>query len=447
MSASPAPPVPVSWSVAPEGPPADPDTSARVEPEQPGSSSGADAAELGVGKLPNEAELGGQDCGAFVAHLLQNRQGSLASEKVVNEAAKASQQLARATMIDGLDGHEKMIQAAAEQGDGKFDMRKALGQLFSRSAGQSAEYKLAKGHTAKATFRAEWAAAKWKSIEEDHMHVQTHLKSKTVKGTYVCFAKILEHEGGKDDPAAWLAAAKYGSKCLTMGAPWTAYNSMTERVDYMLIQRSEEDVFTEAWSHTRSGVVAPAAIADAPSATAGTPVAAVVETPQKAARGQKRPAGGDPKEAGGPSQVVEAKGGKQKETPQKPGSTSLQKEVTKALAELAKTKAKFASASSSMRTLMERITSTPSWQWANTETLTKKLNGLKIEEKNFMADEFTNEVMTSDVAELRKSIKDEGALLQSSKKFNTEFGILATSMEKEVKILMHMHRLQADNSA
>ena len=97
-----------------------------------------------------------------------------------------------------------------------------------------------------------------------------------------------------------------------------------------------------------------------------------------------------------------------------------------------------------MRTLLERIRSTPSWQWANTETLTKKLKLCQSDERNLMADAFANEVMTSDVAELRKSFQDEGALLQSARKFNTDFGMLATAMEKEVKTLMHMHRLQAN---
>ncbi len=67
----------------------------------------------------------------------------------------------------------------------------------------------------------------------------------------------------------------------------------------MLSERSEEDVFHEAWSHARSGVVAPVGLADASQVGAvETPVAAVVETPQKIGRNKKREAGGELKEAG-----------------------------------------------------------------------------------------------------------------------------------------------------
>jgi hypothetical protein len=418
----------------------------------------ADASPVGdyasVGSLPSGQDLGDGVDDTFVKALMQGGQSNPESEKVIHEAAKASQAAAKATMMEGLEGHEKMILAAAQQGDGKFDIRGALGQLFSRSVGKSPEYKQAKSHTDKAKFRAEWAAAKWKTIEEDHMHTRTHTKIKKVKGTFVCFMKIVENEGGKDDPKAWLAAAKYGSKCLTMGPPWTAYNTMTERVDFMLIERSEEDVFQEAWQHTRTGT-ASLELDKAPAAAALEPG---VGTPQKVAEptsSRKRGATGEVTKGASGSRLSAAKGadsaaaGGEAKGGNKPAvseSTSLKKEVTKALGELSKTKAKFASASSSMRTLLERINATVSWQWANTDTLTKKLKTMRSEEASLMADVFNNEVMTSDVGELRKSNKDEGALLQFARKFNTEFGGLAANMEKEVKTLMHMHRLQATDS-
>jgi hypothetical protein len=222
-------------------------------------------------------------------------------------------------------------------------------------------------------------------------------------------------------------------------------------VDFMLIERSEHDVFTEAWKQTRTGTTGPQNVLEdvAPMPVAG----GVDETPEKP--GRKRGATGEVQQLssnGGASSKGGGSGGPPEQKPSKPSpgnkeATSLKKEVTKALGELTKTKAKFASASSSTRTLLERISTVDGWKWANTDFLTKKLKTLKAEEATLMTDEFNNEVMTSEVAELKKTYKDEGGLLQAAKKFNQEVGLLAVNMEREVKILMHMHRLQVSDSS
>eukprot|EP00969_Alexandrium_andersonii_P098078 4330330-Alexandrium_andersonii.AAC.1 len=58
----------------------------------------------------------------------------------------------------------------------------------------------------------------------------------------MCFKRVLELEGGRPR-----AATLYCSKCLKMGKPWILYNTMTERVDFLYIEKSQVELMETAW--------------------------------------------------------------------------------------------------------------------------------------------------------------------------------------------------------
>lgn len=67
------------------------------------------------------------------------------------------------------------------------------------------------------------------------------------KGEYTCFSNIVRYEGGKEDPAAVIAASNYCKKAIALGPPWVKWNNMTERMEILYVKDGVRDTFRKAW--------------------------------------------------------------------------------------------------------------------------------------------------------------------------------------------------------
>eukprot|EP00973_Karenia_brevis_P061920 8612743-Karenia_brevis.AAC.1 len=84
-------------------------------------------------------------------------------------------------------------------------------------------------------------------MEKKKAHLRSHQKVDATKGRYLLPFKILEEEGGKDDPEAIAGSKLIMSKCAQMGAPWIWTNPQNERVHFLKFDRSTEDLFKKSW--------------------------------------------------------------------------------------------------------------------------------------------------------------------------------------------------------
>jgi len=99
------------------------------------------------------------------------------------------------------------------------------------------EYKSVVGTAAKAAFRAQWAKNEADRVISSKTHAQCWSVVDSTKGEYLPFGMIVQREGGWCDPTAIEAASRYARKCQMMGKPWTQFNSMTDRVDYLYLSK------------------------------------------------------------------------------------------------------------------------------------------------------------------------------------------------------------------
>ena len=66
-------------------------------------------------------------------------------------------------------------------------------------------------------------------------------------GTYKPFAKLVQDEGGKDDPEALSAAKKIASKCVALGGDWVSWNVMSERLEFLHLRREHNEIMSNKW--------------------------------------------------------------------------------------------------------------------------------------------------------------------------------------------------------
>ena len=131
-----------------------------------------------------------------------------------------------------------------------------FGQAFSKSAGKLDEYKTLVGHAEKRKYREEWAKKRWASTQEEFRKRVSYKRIDTTIGTYMSFWMVVGSEGGTVNHEAAqkssiLAAVKYCSKCVAMGAPWVLVNNMTERVDFLKVKHQYEEHLEQIGKRSR----------------------------------------------------------------------------------------------------------------------------------------------------------------------------------------------------
>lgn len=352
----------------------------------------------------------------------------------VRDIARSRVEAADDEMNKHLTEQDKMIKELIDEGE-TFELRCAIGQKFSRTDGKGEAYKALKGQVAKQQFREEWLAKQWSQVQEKLEYKKQSMKRYTVKGTLVPFCKIVEREGGPNDPAAVRASMLYGSKALKLGPPWIGYNSMTERVEFLQIEKSQEDIFQEAWCIAKEGLKATPQNAAAAAAIATAPQEAeeaVGESPEKHTRPkEKAKAQAGEKNKGEPV--------KQDTPSKKPKVVANQGELNKALTQAFRTKAKLASASSTLQAMLLKIPNDASWQWANNQVNVQRGQDLMQEVMQLQEGLFAAELMTSESTKDLKANYKADNFLNQVLTFNECAGKLAVSLEQEVRALKAMH--------
>ena len=92
--------------------------------------------------------------------------------------------------------------------------------------------------------------------------------------------------------------------------------------------------------------------------------------------------------------------------------------------------------------MLERIKNLDAWAWANNPANTGNLMELIQKTDELLGSGFNNEVLTTEVKELRAAYP-ERQLLSNARRFADDFGSLAAEVEREVKTIQHMHRLKS----
>ena len=129
-----------------------------------------------------------------------------------------------------------------------IDMRSALGNRFSRAkdGAKDPDYNKLVGHKEKAEFRKEWAKKKYQSMSLEKVHSKSYQQVNTKDGTYRSFAWLVREEGNDTD--AFHRVKKYTFKCLAMGPPWTYWDKMWERMEYLHFEHKFAETFTSSWA-------------------------------------------------------------------------------------------------------------------------------------------------------------------------------------------------------
>ena len=128
------------------------------------------------------------------------------------------------------------------------DVRSKWGQRFARSsAAHLSEYKQMTTN-AKQAYRKEWAKVRLQEVQQKKEYVESYQRVDSSTGTYVPFFILWKREGGAKDPGALAASVRHAKKALRMGPPWVTKNRMTERIEFLHLERSVAETFSKCWS-------------------------------------------------------------------------------------------------------------------------------------------------------------------------------------------------------
>ena len=191
-------------------------------------------------------------------------------------------------------------------------------------------------------------------------------------GTYMPMSRIYQMEGGADDPNAWRIAQLYAAKCVQMGPPWSLWNPMTERTDYLYLEKSWSENLSECWSNYLTSSSKDESPAEA----------SALETPPKNIAKLDPVAKQDAAKKDPDQDLVQSEGSKQPKRciPADPGATPPQKKTAldvslKAL----KIRNMFISINGAANMLENAITSgSESWSWANNATTLKSFKDAQL---------------------------------------------------------------------
>ena len=128
------------------------------------------------------------------------------------------------------------------------DVRSKWGQRFARSsAADLSEYKQMTTN-AKQAYRKEWAKVRLQEVQQKKEYVESYQRVDSSTGTYVPFFILWKREGGAKDPGALAASVRHAKKALRMGPPWVTKNRMTDRIEFLHLERSVAETFFKCWS-------------------------------------------------------------------------------------------------------------------------------------------------------------------------------------------------------
>ena len=357
-----------------------------------------------------------------------------------------------------LNKSQAELREAAE--NGQVDLKSAIGQRFSRTAGVSSEYKALRTQEEKRRFRAEWAQTQWQATKETLHHSESDHEKYMRKGELVPFASLVVWQGGKDDPAAVRAATNYAGWCLKMGPPWAVYNKMTERLDFLKIEQKYMSEFEMAWQKKKSGAPHSAMqpqVFDKRPALLNKPhdfASPARQAPAEKAKPKARPrahAKAKGKGCGAPKPVTESREPATvsrdassepalKQTKRK-GRDSGPKSVSKVMADMASVKSKVSTASFACNALIVKLDD-PAWAWANTAAMRDPLVALRDKVADLLSQDFAAQVMSLPDLSCLQEDHDERLLIERGRQFVESIGPCADELNEEISGLTRMHRIR-----
>lgn len=178
-----------------------------------------------------------------------------AKEAKAFESMKSARQLTKDEKV-----YVAQLQAAVDQGD--FKIQSPLGQRFYKQHKKQGplciKYQEIKSHSAKAEYRKEWAKKELQVFRESKIEEQAWQEVDTSQGTYLCWARIAQEEGG--DAAGRAAAFRYVRKATALGGKWTSWNPMTDRQEYLYLKRTYTETMARSWRLLKEATSGPGGV-------------------------------------------------------------------------------------------------------------------------------------------------------------------------------------------
>jgi len=164
---------------------------------------------------------------------------------------------------------EEVVMRCAVQ-NGKVESRSTVGWNFDRTCKSDltlkADYKKCGSNKEKEAFRLEWARGRLTYFVKSRTYTKSFARVDITKGIYRPFARIAVEQGG--DKAAYKAALRYVLKCIQLGPPWTLWNDMTDRLDFLDLEKGFTEELSQAWSNQQREFNDQRTIADVAAAAA-----------------------------------------------------------------------------------------------------------------------------------------------------------------------------------
>ena len=338
-------------------------------------------------------------------------------------------------------GRQLMLQLkdAIHTADGDFDIRKGLGQKFSKShvKGSDNYNKMqkyiqqkaqegVKTNTAKSMFRKEWSKKTYENLKESQVHSKEWEEVDTEHGVYVCFAVLVESFGYNYDPQGALKrACSYADKCIAMGGSWLDNNDMIDEVDYFLLRKEHKTIMKEKWGlytqASSTGAVQGKGVVRS-DASGGD----ALQTPRPRAKSND-------KQAAGTTPTPKRDGQIKDDDAQKRQKTSLDAAIGKAT----RLKTSYHSASSTATGLLTRISENPKWSWADTDVCRGQLQRA-LDSLHMATSESSKTILLRDIIELKKH--EQPATLEVDLKAFLELQSLVTAVQQQIQMCMKMHK-------
>ena len=136
--------------------------------------------------------------------------------------------------------------------DGDVPARDPIGLRFyrelSKNKAMKEKYSRDRTHEAKAQFRAQWAAEKYRELNETRSYRASWKNIDRSKGTYMVLEKAIEQYGySVDKNKATKAGFNYCMSCSRMGGRWVLWEPMSRTFQFLFLERGWLQLKEDAW--------------------------------------------------------------------------------------------------------------------------------------------------------------------------------------------------------
>lgn len=317
-----------------------------------------------------------------------------------------------------------------EMTENGFDLRCAWGQRFRRSPEHKSAGYQGLNRADKAQFRKDWAATKLSELQYKKTKVMSYQKIDKTVGKYLPFYRVWEAEGGPRDPGALEASLKHCRRCVMMGPPFISMNGMTDRLEFLHIERSRSEVFSKCWSMFMTETSQESTPKKVLPATAGSPE----KTSEEASTGKE---GQEEMEdlPENPEQVPE----RSKDVPKPPKPQKTKTPLELAISEANDIKKTYSSAMTSARSVLDAIEVDDSWQpFAGIASPLRKA----VQALSGVMTTFAREFLSQEMKQIRRRY-DEPTLISNLKSFSAHLLGKVEAVDIEAKRMIAMHHARA----